>query len=81
MPTTLKDIFGGKSVSLIGAGVSNTPLAEKIAPLCSKLTIRDKKSEAELGESGAAFRKTGAELITGSGYLDGMNEEDRKSNV
>ena len=75
MPTTLKDIFGGKSVSLIGAGVSNTPLAEKIAPLCSKLTIRDKKSEAELGESGAAFRKTGAELITGSGYLDGMNED------
>ena len=75
MSTTLKDIFCNKSVSLIGAGVSNTPLAEKISGFCSKLTVRDRKSAEELGDLADVFRKAGAELITGSGYLEGLDED------
>lgn len=75
MTTTLRDIFEGKSVSLIGAGVSNTPLAEKLAPICSKLTVRDRKTAEELGESAGAFTEAGAELITGPGYLSDLNED------
>ena len=73
--SALTEIFGGKSVSLLGAGVSNMPLARVAAPLCARLTVRDKKSPSELGAVADELVSLGAELITGDGYLDGIDED------
>ena len=61
----LQELFGGRSVTLLGAGVSNMPLAEIAAQYASRLTVRDKKSPAELGEAAARLEALGARLITG----------------
>ncbi len=74
MKISLDDLFRGKSVSLLGAGVSNMPLAEAAAASAAKLTVRDKKSPAELGAAAETLISLGAELITGEAYLDGITE-------
>lgn len=75
MAYTLDDIFAGKTVSLLGAGISNMPLAEVAAKSAAKLTVRDKKSPAELGENAEKLISLGAELITGDDYLAGITED------
>ena len=75
MKISLDDLFRGKSVSLLGAGVSNMPLAEAAARSAAKLTVRDKKSPAELGAAADTLTSLGAELITGEAYLDGITED------
>lgn len=61
------------SVTLLGAGVSNTPLVRFLTELGARVTVRDKK--ADLGERGEEFRRAGGRLILGDGYLDGIDEE------
>ena len=68
-------IFKGKTVALLGAGVSNMPLANLAAPLAQKLVVRDKKSPEELGENGKKLLALGAELITGEDYLADIAED------
>lgn len=75
MKIALDDLFRGKSVSLLGAGVSNMPLAGAAAPSAAKLTVRDKKSPEELGEAAEQLQRLGAELITGDAYLAGIRED------
>ena len=75
MDSITEKIFSGKSVSLLGAGVSNMPLARVAAPLCARLTVRDKKSPAELGAVADELISLGAQLITGENYLDGIDED------
>ena len=70
-----EEYFMGKSVSLIGAGVSNLPLAGQLTKICSLVTVRDKKSRAELGECADTLEGLGAKLILGESYLDGINED------
>ncbi len=72
---SLEEYFRGRSVSLLGAGVSNLPLAHTIAPYCSRLVVRDKKSEAELGDAAVQLKNDGATLVTGEDYLDGLEED------
>ena len=67
--------FKGKRISLLGAGVSNMPLAAMAAPWASELTVRDKKSPAELGEAAEKLLAMGARLITGEDYLRGIDED------
>lgn len=68
--------FNNKKIALIGAGVSNTPLAEYFTKKGATVTVRDKKTETELGEDRCnAIRKTGATLICGDGYLNDLTEE------
>ena len=74
MNKTLHDLFAGKSVCLLGAGVSNMPLCEYIAPVVRSLTVRDKKSEDELGETAEKIKSLGARLITGPNYMDDICE-------
>lgn len=67
--------FRGKRISLLGAGVSNMPLAAMAAPWARELTVRDKKSPAELGEAAEKLLAMGARLITGEDYLRGIDED------
>ncbi len=75
MQYSLEKLFTGKSVTLLGAGISNMPLAELISPLACRLTVRDRKTEADLGESAEKLRSLGAELILGDGYLNDIDED------
>lgn len=68
--------FNKKRIALIGAGVSNTPLAEFFSKKGAFVSVRDKKTESELGtEKCKAVKRTGATLICGDGYLSGLTEE------
>ena len=42
--------FQNKTVTLLGAGVSNMPLAGYLVSKGAAVTARDKKSETDLGE-------------------------------
>ena len=71
----LSEIFMNRSVSLLGAGVSNMPLAKIASKNSAKLTVRDRKSPDELGENGKMLIQMGAELVTGDGYLSNITED------
>lgn len=75
MSDKLTEIFAGKTVSLLGAGISNMPLAQIASKNAAKLTVRDKKSPEELGENAKKLTEMGAELITGEDYLSGITED------
>ena len=64
-----------KSVAVIGAGVSNTPLAEYLLSRGCKVTVCDKRVIGELEGEGERLRHMGAELRLGDGYLDGLNHD------
>ena len=72
---TLCDIFRNKTVSLLGAGVSNMPLAAFLSEQGAKLTVRDMKSAQELGERAAELNRLGAGLITGEAYMENFTED------
>ena len=65
--------IGNMTVTLLGAGVSNTPLVRFLTERGARVTVRDKKTD--LGERAEAFREAGATLILGDGYLDGITED------
>lgn len=71
----LEEYFAGKSVALLGAGISNMPLASMLSGICRRLVVRDKKSPAELGENAEKLLSLGAALITGEDYLCGIDED------
>ena len=75
MSHTLENLFKDKTVTLLGAGISNMPLAALIAPHAKCLTVRDKKNEAELGEIATELHGLGAELITGDDYLKDIDSD------
>ncbi|MBQ8186730.1 MAG: UDP-N-acetylmuramoyl-L-alanine--D-glutamate ligase [Clostridia bacterium] len=72
MKIQLEQYFAGKDVTLLGAGVSNMPLAEVCARCANSLTVRDMKSAEELGENGRKLTAMGAEIVSGDGYLSGI---------
>jgi len=67
------DNISGKKVALLGAGITNMPLAAFLSERGAVLTVRDQKSD--LGERGEALRALGAELILGDGYMDHFHED------
>lgn len=75
MAFMLDRLFSGKTVTLLGAGVSNMPLAEIAVKKGATLTVRDKKSLEELGENGQRLLALGAKLCTGEGYMENITED------
>lgn len=71
----LKDRFNGKKVILLGAGVSNLPLAQFLADFGATVEVRDKKTREQLGDDAVALENTGASLVLGDSYLDGMKAD------
>ena len=66
--------FLHQTVCLLGAGVSNMPLAEYLLSLGAVLTIRDKKPLDQLGEKAIALADRGVCFVTGDEYLDNITE-------
>jgi len=67
--------FQGKTAALIGAGVSNTPLAGYLVRAGARVTVRDRKAEEQLGEAAALFRSLGVQMICGEHYLENLTED------
>lgn len=72
---TLSEMFRGKKAVLLGAGVSNTPLASFLSSLGAKVEVRDKKTREALGAAADSFDKAGASLVLGEGYLENMRAD------
>lgn len=70
----LNDV-SGKTISVIGMGVSNTPLIRLLLSAGALVTIRDKANRNELSENADIFEAQGAKLICGDDYLKDINDE------
>ena len=65
MKTDLSAMFKGKKVILLGAGVSNMPLARMLSGMGAVLEVRDKKTKDELGAAVGVTRQTVISLENG----------------
>lgn len=65
--------MNGKEVTVIGAGVSNTPLISLLLEAGADLTICDMKSQEELGEIYDGLACMGVRFCTGPGYLNELS--------
>ncbi len=66
------DSLCGKTVAVLGIGVSNTPLIELLCKNGVRTIACDKKERAALGDTAAALEALGAELRLGPDYLKGI---------
>ncbi|MBQ8893588.1 MAG: UDP-N-acetylmuramoyl-L-alanine--D-glutamate ligase [Clostridia bacterium] len=64
-----KDIKG-KSVGVVGIGVSNKPIITMLAEMGIQVFAFDKRTEEQLGEAGKELRALGVELFCGPDYMD-----------
>ena len=65
--------FSGKNVTVIGLGVSNTPLVRWLLDHGASVTARDRKSADQLSDQARELISSGVKLISGDGYLSGLD--------
>ncbi|MGI6031734.1 MAG: UDP-N-acetylmuramoyl-L-alanine--D-glutamate ligase [Eubacteriales bacterium] len=65
----------GKTIAVVGVGVSNTPLIRLLVTHGAKVTACDKKSPQQLGEIYEELSGLGVTFHTGEGYLDHLDQE------
>ena len=65
----------GKTIAVVGAGVSNTPLAERLLEGGCDVTVCDKRTMEQLGETGQRLKKLGARFSLGDGYLSDLTQD------
>ncbi|MBQ8331315.1 MAG: UDP-N-acetylmuramoyl-L-alanine--D-glutamate ligase [Clostridia bacterium] len=71
----LKQYIQGRSCEILGLGVSNLPLARLLTEWGISLTVRDKKSPAELGEEALSLQTKGVSFVSGDGCFDAPKGE------
>ena len=69
------DSIKGKRIAVLGVGVSNTPLIELLLHNGCDVTACDKRSLAELGETGERLRELGAKFQLGDDYLEDLDHD------
>lgn len=67
--------INGKTTAVVGIGISNTPLIEFLLAHGASVTARDIKTRDKLGDLADSLERKGVRLITGDGYLEGLDEE------
>ena len=66
----------GKTVSVVGLGVSNRPLLRLLLDAGYAVTVRDKRTRDRFGEEeAAALENAGCRLVLGEAYLAGLTED------
>ena len=65
------DTLAGRSVTVIGAGISNRPLIRLLARAGIDLTVRDRASREALGDFYGETAALGARFVLGEDYLGG----------
>ena len=69
------DSIKNKSICVIGIGVSNTPLIERLLRDGCSVTACDKRTAKELGAEYDKLKGLGAKFSLGENYLDGISED------
>lgn len=69
------DSLRGKTVAVIGIGVSNRPLIELLLSHGIQVTACDRKDRAALEELAARLEEQGCRLQLGEGYLEGLHQD------
>ena len=69
------DTLRGKSVAVIGIGISNVPLIRLLRAADISVTACDKKDRAALGEIATELEAIGCGLRLGEDYLSGLCED------
>lgn len=75
---TLRDYIESlrhKSVAVIGIGVSNTPLLERLLAEGIRVTACDKRSREQMGEQAEHLERLGCELHLGADYLKDLDAD------
>lgn len=67
------DSIKGKRIGVIGIGVSNTPLIEKLLEHGCNVTACDTRDAAALGDEYGRLSKMGAKFCLGDTYLDNLD--------
>ena len=62
----------GKKAEVLGIGVSNLPLVDFLLQCGVLVTVRDRKSEEQLGNLPKELKAKGVSLITGEQYLNDL---------
>ena len=65
----------GITAAVLGSGVSNTPLIERLSLICVQVFACDKKSREALGERAPQLEAQGAQLHLGEAYLDDLRAD------
>ena len=65
----------GRSVTVIGMGVSNVPLIKMLLRAGVDVTVRDKASPEKVAEQAQELESLGARTILGEGYLQNLHED------
>ncbi len=65
----------GKKTAVCGVGVSNLPLIRLLRAHGFEVEARDRKSAEALGEAGRELQRLGVPLVSGDGYLDGIDAD------
>ena len=73
--TEFKKYINGKHASVVGIGVSNTPLIDFLLDCGAGVTARDIKSRDKLGALADELENKGVTLILGDGYLENFTED------
>ena len=69
------DLLKGKTVAVIGIGVSNRPLIELLLDRGIAVTACDRKDRTALGGLAAQLEERGCRLQLGEGYLDELHQD------
>lgn len=70
-----KEYIKDKRITVVGIGISNTPLIDFLLKSGAAVTARDIKTADKLGNLAPELEEKGVKLILGEGYLDGIDEE------
>ena len=65
-----KNQINGKSVGVVGIGISNKPIIEMLCAIGVQVYAFDKRSEDQLGDLGVALKEQGVSLFCGEDYMD-----------
>lgn len=67
--------ISGKTVAVIGIGISNKPLIHFLQKYGASVVAYDKKTKEELGDIYTELSNSGVSFVLGEGYLDDIKEE------
>lgn len=73
--TEFKKYIKGKTASVVGIGISNTPLIDFLLSCGATVTARDMKERQKLGVLADTLENKGVELILGADYLENFVED------
>lgn len=71
----LKNRICGKKITVIGIGISNTPVIRLLVSLGAAVTACDKNENAVSSELKTHFDNLGVKIVLGAGYLDNIDAD------